>query len=172
MARPGGVRAARRLREAGFTCPVVSVGSTPTAPVATVATVGTAAGTYAVQAEGDVSVSGASAVTLSATQMRVGYNRMGAAVNETVSVPLVALTVFMVGVISVENEFAWAGPLRWRMDNAYRLFRDELTRLRRPPSEYFDRNCFIGASTPEAKRSASASTACSAVMITPHRTCA
>ena len=43
--------------------------------------VGTDAGTYGVQLEGDISVTGADGINLSATDMKVSYNRLGQAVS-------------------------------------------------------------------------------------------
>jgi uncharacterized protein len=45
--------------------------------------------------------------------------------------------------VSVENGFAWASALRWRMDNAWKLLRHEVPQLRRPPSEYFDAHVYL-----------------------------
>lgn len=39
-------------------------------------------------------------------------------------------------VVSVENGFGWVPPLVWRMDNGWKLLRDEVPHLTRPPSEY------------------------------------
>jgi uncharacterized protein len=45
--------------------------------------------------------------------------------------------------VSVENGFAWAPSLRWRMDNAWKLLRHEVPHVRRPPSEYFDDRVYL-----------------------------
>ena len=45
--------------------------------------------------------------------------------------------------VSVENGFAWASALRWRMDNAWTLLRHEVPHVRRPPSEYFDEHVYL-----------------------------
>jgi uncharacterized protein len=36
----------------------------------------------------------------------------------------------------IEGGFAWVGPLLWRMDRYWAEFRDELSMVKRPPSEY------------------------------------
>lgn len=45
--------------------------------------------------------------------------------------------------VSVENGFAWAPALKWRMDNAWRLLGHEVPHVRRPPSEYFDEHVYL-----------------------------
>jgi uncharacterized protein len=39
-------------------------------------------------------------------------------------------------VICVEGGIAWAGPLMWALDDAWRLLRADVPHLRKPPSEY------------------------------------
>ena len=46
-------------------------------------------------------------------------------------------------VISVENGFAWAASLMWRLDSAYQALRSEAPHLRRPPSEYIRAHCYF-----------------------------
>lgn len=46
-------------------------------------------------------------------------------------------------VVSVENGFAWAASLMWRLDSTYHQFKDELPHLRRPPSEYVREHCYF-----------------------------
>ncbi|MGI9133846.1 MAG: beta strand repeat-containing protein, partial [Rhodoferax sp.] len=59
--------------------------------------VGNAAGTYAVQVEGSLALTGVNGITLTASSMKVGYNRMGAAVvNEVVATGAGSYTVNLV----------------------------------------------------------------------------
>lgn len=39
-------------------------------------------------------------------------------------------------IVSTENGFAWAPPLMWRLDGCWKLLKDEVPELKRPPSEY------------------------------------
>lgn len=39
-------------------------------------------------------------------------------------------------VLCVEGGVAWAGPLMWALDDAWRMLREDVPRLRKPPSEY------------------------------------
>ncbi|GAA5019670.1 amidohydrolase family protein [Actinopolymorpha pittospori] len=45
--------------------------------------------------------------------------------------------------VSVENGFAWAASLRWRMDQAFELLRSEVPHLSRRPSEYFEEHVYL-----------------------------
>jgi predicted TIM-barrel fold metal-dependent hydrolase len=45
--------------------------------------------------------------------------------------------------VSAENGFGWVPAMTWRMDSGYRLFRDEIPRLRRLPSEYVAEHCWF-----------------------------
>ncbi|OAI30578.1 hypothetical protein A1351_22640 [Methylosinus sp. R-45379] len=43
----------------------------------------------------------------------------------------------------LEAGCGWVPYLLWRMDSEYRLWRDEVPAVKRPPSEYFKRQCYV-----------------------------
>jgi predicted TIM-barrel fold metal-dependent hydrolase len=45
-------------------------------------------------------------------------------------------------VVSVENGFAWAASLMWRLDATWQVLRSELPPLKRAPSEYVREHCY------------------------------
>lgn len=46
-------------------------------------------------------------------------------------------------VVSAENGFGWVPSMMWRMDASYQLFKGEIPRLRRLPSEYVSEFCYF-----------------------------
>jgi uncharacterized protein len=46
-------------------------------------------------------------------------------------------------VISVENGFAWAASMMWRLDNTYHLLKSEVPHLKRLPSDYVREHCYF-----------------------------
>jgi predicted TIM-barrel fold metal-dependent hydrolase len=45
--------------------------------------------------------------------------------------------------ISVENTFGWAPSLAWRMDNAWKILKEEVPHLKRLPSEYLAEHVYL-----------------------------
>jgi len=45
--------------------------------------------------------------------------------------------------VSVENGFGWVPSLMWRMDNTYKLYKDEVPHLKRLPSEYIREHVYL-----------------------------
>ena len=46
-------------------------------------------------------------------------------------------------VVMTEGGVSWAAPLAWRMDRVWQRSRDEVPRVKRPPSEYLRRNIWF-----------------------------
>ncbi len=46
-------------------------------------------------------------------------------------------------VVSVENGFAWAASLMWRLDSTYHQLKSEVPHLKRLPSEYIRQHCYF-----------------------------
>lgn len=45
--------------------------------------------------------------------------------------------------VSVESGFGWAGPLMWRMDNAWKALPQEVAHLEKPPSAYMTEHVYF-----------------------------
>jgi predicted TIM-barrel fold metal-dependent hydrolase len=45
--------------------------------------------------------------------------------------------------LSVESGFGWAGPLMWRMDNAWKALPEEVPHLQKPPSAYMTEHVYF-----------------------------
>lgn len=46
-------------------------------------------------------------------------------------------------VVSAENGFGWVAAMLWRLDASYQLFKGEVPRLSRLPSEYVSESCYF-----------------------------
>jgi hypothetical protein len=48
-------------------------------------------------------------------------------------------------IVSTENGFGWAPPLMWRLDGCWKVLKDEVPELKRPPSEYVREHVYFSA---------------------------
>ena len=52
-------------------------------------------------------------------------------------------------IVLIEGGFAWLAPLMWRLDRAWKMLREEVPYLKRPPSEYIREHFWISTQPAE-----------------------